>query len=79
MALKHTISSLEQMLENVKQSLADTESLLADGNDEIDALHANIRDNSAVEATTDAQQSIYGTLSMNLQSQIVGEFDRVFF
>ncbi|KAF3327625.1 kinesin-like calmodulin-binding protein [Carex littledalei] len=42
--LKARISDLEQMLENVKQSLADTESLLADRNDEIDTLRANIRE-----------------------------------
>ena len=42
--LKARISDLEQKLENVKQSLADTESLLADRNDEIDALRANIRE-----------------------------------
>ncbi|KAJ4778873.1 Kinesin-like protein KIN-14I [Rhynchospora pubera] len=42
--LKGRISDLEQKLENVQQSLADTESLLADRNDEIDALRANIRE-----------------------------------
>jgi uncharacterized protein involved in exopolysaccharide biosynthesis len=42
--LKARISDLEQTLENVKQTLADTESLLADRNDEIYALRANIRE-----------------------------------